>query len=525
MQNTLAGIGLGVGVLVAGLSYFQARLGGPLPGVMRPRFRAGLALGVVLVITFFLLTLPKAAPFSPGQSLGLGFLIGGLFALVGAFLSARLINPERAYWPYPVNLLFSAALAALSLTLLLFQGNPGDALIGCALGIVLLAGIFRLIAASPATGENAEVSLENLATAAEAMATFAVTLAAGSLLAIYHFNQNSQRGWWTYLLALAGFWLIGQAISYAVTTRQATRKYPLLPFSVAAIAAAALLLIAGNIVGRGLNPGEALLSTLAVGIVSAALIAWLALSAPAAQASWPRALQASALAALLALFLIVLTFKLQAGFGAAVALVAAWGIAAPAFAGRSRVTTQALALGASYLLLRLFLERVSGAMSEFSMSFHYTLVGAVLGILLPFIYSALHLRPGLGRALLLGAVVALSPVVVMALWGPDAMLGLLAGLVGAQALSLLLAPLGKVAPALADWQAPTSLLALLMGLIAFQFSQAFYQLYEISRMQKAYLAGAIALLVILWALIAGLAQSCRRGQSTPASAPISGQEG
>jgi len=542
MESILAWIGLGAGTLAAAISFVTASLAPQPPAAQRPRIAPGLFLGIALTVILFLLTLPTQPPFSPGQRLGWGFLIGGAAGLLAAFGAARVERADRSYWPYPAALTLSLALAGCSLVILLFRGDPGDALLGCALGLAMIGGIFRtILPAQPAAAEAARPEgrrggSESLATgnpvqaplsagALEASAIMAVTLAAGCSLAVYHFHDSGLRGWWAYLLALAALWIVGQTLACIPSAHRAFAKYPLLWPTAAAAFSLILVLVFGWRLGAKLEPAESLGLLLVAGSVTAALIAWLAIGVE--DAPWPSALRVHALGAVLMLFLAALSFKLLAGFGAAVALMAGWAVAGPMLGLRAparRALAQALAVGANLLLLRLFLERSGGAVGEVELSLHYTLIGVVIGALLPFVYSSLHLRWGLGRTLLLGALGALSPVALLALWGPDAALGLLAGLVGAQALALMLLPLAETNPQIGLWQAPTPLLALGAALVAAQFSRPFAFLYDMPRVYKGYLAAGIAAAVVLWIAATALAQWRGRKRTLPTEAPAAGRE-
>lgn len=80
------GVLYAIAVLMASRS---AGRGGPLPA-MCPFRQHLVPLGgalVALVVGPFVLTLFRQAPFAPGGRLGWGFLIGGLFGLVAAWMA------------------------------------------------------------------------------------------------------------------------------------------------------------------------------------------------------------------------------------------------------------------------------------------------------------------------------------------------------------------------------------------------------------------------------------------------------
>jgi len=526
MEVILAAIALGVGVLAAALLFAEGTLSaGPPRAEERLRLGPPLALGGALTVVFFLLTLPAEPPFSAGLRLGWGFLIGGAAMLLAAGAGARVLRADRSYWPHPSGLVMALVLAAFSLVVLLFHGDPVDALLGCAFGIVMVAGIFRtMLPSAPSTEDNGGLAA-TLGLTLEGGALLGVTLAAGCALAVYHFNQTALRGWWAYLPALAALWVVGQTVVHVAGSHLRAERFARLWVLAAALVTLALVLVAGWRIGARLQPAESLELLLVSGSVTIGLIAWLALTVE--RAEWPRAMRSHALAAALILFLAVVSFKLLAGFGTAVALVAAWGIATLAAGvqgSASRMPAQALGVGASLLLLRVFMERSGRSLGDSEFAFHYTLIGLIIGAVLPFVYASLHLRPGLRRALLLGGLAALSPLAMLALWGPDAALGLLAGLVAAQAIALLLQPIAEVMPEVAAWQAPSTLVALLAGLVAVQFTRPFSYLYEMPRAYKVYIACGIALAVILWIIAAALLQLRRERRAAAPGAPTPGME-
>jgi hypothetical protein len=513
----LGAIGLGIGLLAAVISFLIPVFTASSPPVQeRPKLAAGRTLALALMLVLFILAMLKEAPFSPGQQLGWGLLIGGMAALLSASLLARLGKPQNAYLPYPDTLVLSLVLAAMSLTFLLFRGNPVDALMGCALGVVLVAGIFRVLSkaeCASAEGSSPEPAFLDLPRLLEAGAIFSVTLASASALAVYHFNKADLRGWWAFPLALAGFWLLGRIIAFIAALQQPVAKYPSLLLLTSAVLAAAFAIVPSILLSArmetGLSSPIPLGNLIPAGLITAALLAWLILSHRSTEQSWPAALQVLSLAVLLVVFLTALTFRMEAGFGVGIALLAAWSIAGSLLGLKhplSNLPVQALAVGAGFLLLRLFLERIGATTGEADMSLHYTLIGLTLGALLPFVYASFSLKSGTGRALFLGALGGLSPLALLTLWGPDTLVGLLAGLMVAQALQVMLTPIRQISAMGATWQAPIALLALGMGLVAVQFSRAFAFLYELTRAQKSYVAAVIALLAVLWIISLGLAQ-------------------
>jgi hypothetical protein len=127
------------------------------------------------------------------------------------------------------------------------------------------------------------------------------------------------------------------------------------------------------------------------------------------------------------------------------------------------------------------------------------------------------------RAILLLVLGVLAIPAALALWGLDAVLGLLLGLIAAQGLVLLgrlVAPIAATATESsepADWPAPAAILGLGVALVAVQFSQPLGFLYEVPRAVKVYIAGGIALAALLWIIGLGLLRLRKR---TPRPAPM-----
>jgi hypothetical protein len=496
--SVLAGISLGVAVLVAAVSLF-------IPAWVVPRRRPptapsvvpALVLGALGVLVIFVLTLPASPPFSLGMRLGLGVLIGGVIGLQALWWAPRLATGE----PYAAIYASASAVAALSLTLLLFSGNPGGALLGCALGFGLVAGVGQVMVGGATTAPLALAAILGGA------------LAAGSVLALERFASSGERGWWAYPMALAASWLLGQAIAAAaVSPSDLPARRPVASTAIVAGAAAAAALVLGWLLASRLEPPLPVVGVLIAGLVTGFLASWVAVATTAEGAQPAAAARGAALAALLVLFLVVAAFRGLHGFGAAVALIAAAGLAVSmAGWGRSGAIAAALALGANFLLLRVFLERGDTLLGEVDASTHYTLLGMILGALLPILYASLHSRPGAGRAVALGSLTAASPPIVLALWGQDAGVGLLAGLVIAPAVAAVAAPFAPE-----RWATPVPLVALGMALILVQFSGSLLLLYDWPRAAKMGLAGAVALVAVLWILGASL---------TAARAPRGAEEG
>jgi len=488
MLITLTAVALGLGVVTAVLCYLVSVWSGHRPRLSdRKATVAAVVLGGLVTLLVFALALPSTPPFSPGLRLGWGVLIGGVLGVLGALGAAGLARGDGPAPAHGSAFAASVAVVAVALALLLFRDDPAEALLGCALGFGVVAGAVRTMVSAP------EVALPM-----EASGVLAALLAAACLLGSYHYEAAADRGWWAYPLVLAGAWLLAYTIALVLSLRRGwpgRAGAPALAGVLAAVLAAGL----GALLAQRLGGERPFLPVVLAGLLVGGLVVWLSHSVAGEEETSAARFRAGALAALLMLFLLAFTFKLQQAFGTGVALAAFAGIAgASALAGwrAAAMPGLVLAAGANYLLLRVFLERGGMSANDVAPDVHYTLVGMLLGVMLPFLYASFRARPGAGRAVLLGMVALGSPVVLAALWGPDAVVGFLGGLVIAPALAAFVrAPAGGVA-----------IVAVGMALVSAQLGKAFQLLYRLPRVDKAYVAGAVALVVVLWIVGLGAAQ-------------------
>ncbi len=500
LEVILAAIGLAIGAVAALFSFFVPQMITPSArSGERPRITGGFALALLLIVVLGLLALLKHPPFSSGQHLGAGYLIAGLAALLGALACSRIPNPGLAYWPFPYALQASMALVASSLTLLIFKGDPVEAMLGCALGFTLVAGCFRITYGAG--------RMLDLARALEAGAALAVILSAACTRGVFHFHSRDQRGWWAFPLALAAFWLLGQIISYLASASKSLTKLPIASLLISSTLSVTLALVLGSVLGLKLQPALSVVTLLLTGAVTAALIIWLAMTAEREAQDWALWLQVGGTCVILALLLLIVSFKILAGYGVAIALIAAWAVVGSALgmgAFAARLPLQVVMMGANFLLLELFLARPGMHVGQSDLSLHYAVVGAVIGVLLPAVYSSLLLEAGIGRTIMLGVLGSLTPVIFLTFWGQDVLLGLMVGLVARQGVGAGFVALVATSEKWAPWQAPTALLALGMAIVTVQFSQSLSFLYDMPRLYKAYLAGGVAALVVLWVVALAL---------------------
>jgi hypothetical protein len=108
-----------------------------------PFFTSSLRLVSLLLLVGFLATLPQKPPFTTGNLLGRGFLVGGLFALLAVWTtwrnaraSAELSDPAPLALGYPTAL--SLAFLALLVPFQTMREGLHDALIGAGIGWTLI---------------------------------------------------------------------------------------------------------------------------------------------------------------------------------------------------------------------------------------------------------------------------------------------------------------------------------------------------------------------------------------------------
>jgi hypothetical protein len=199
----------------------------------------------------------------------------------------------------------------------------------------------------------------------------------------------------------------------------------------------------------------------AAGLVLSMTLWWLS-AETAGAASWDAVsgLPAGAhvVSVLLTLAGVVAAFYLLIGYGVGIAMVAAWlppalaalaPRAAPAplpaeYAERAATavarTSLLLMLGVVILLYRLFVQRFDADLIGASLTDHFAIFTFVAGLFVPgllarpLVRAPAGLGPQMVRLALVGLLMILVPATAIALWGPRAAVGLLAGFAAATAL-------------------------------------------------------------------------------------------
>ncbi|MHB9133676.1 MAG: hypothetical protein ACYDBB_21645 [Armatimonadota bacterium] len=477
----------------------------------------------VLVAVFFLLTLPAARPFSAGMTLGWGFLIGSLLGIYAIFAAAGAGGEEERN--IRIVGLLSAAVLGPSVILLLFHGYPNDALIGCALGAVLVAAIYSgvlrpLEAAAPVEGESPYSVYRGI----EIFALATVAIAAGAYLGINHQFPNATTtavagGYW----ALPAIAVAAGALGLTLLSSGLLQRFGDWRAFIAGLFSAFLAVIVIAALQVKLLPGLswslALYGLLAFGFVQAVLIR------EEQQAPDRATLRPVALAFGTVIFTLAMTaiaFTMLRGYGQALVMLPALLLISISFFGRRSSTTplaESLGIGVLSVLLlltlyRVFLEKVGqGWRLDFQQQ--YDMFAVLLGVGVSFGVLAFAMRGiedarrhaekiqlgmPLVRTMLLGFFLAIVPVALVAVWGVKAGGAFLVGLVIGQVIWVLLTAWVVGEERRLALAAMPHIFFLATALVAIQFSPLVLAL-NLTGLEKRLIVGVIALAVIAWILV------------------------
>lgn len=510
MEGSAVNVGLGwlgvvVGAIGAIVAEEMAKSGRRVDarGLLKERRLDWLCAAVTLLVTLilFAVAMLKQAPFSPGQGLAYGLLIGGLFGSIETIRSAWLTEAASSVRTARLSTLASlfAGLAAVSVTYVTFAANPWEPLIGFATGVAM-AAIFHTY--------MQHIAGRELSVRTEAWAVFSITVAAAILLSMRHFDATHLRVWWAMPILLATTVLVADYIGTEVASLGRLKENPAASYLVSVLVGAAITVGLVAIYAWKLYNDWSLLYAALAGFGVAIIVAW-TFAGFARDESAASATEAGAASVLLVVAFAVVTFKLWAGLGIAVGLVAAWAVAMPALTAaagaeeRPKLLSDAalwpLGFGLAILLFRLFLQEYRPELRGSDLEIHYTFVGALLGAILPFILvsNVAKLREAkagsfalLGVAVM-GLVAAASPLILAVLWGDRSALGFVFGLIAAVAFMLL----SRISYADARYSA----VPLVIGaeLTAIQFTRLTTDL-EATRAVRIVVLAAVVLLCVVW---------------------------
>ena len=486
------GVGIGLAGCIAALVMSGARPG-EVPGeqVIRTRTRMAVGLTVILTIIVWAIAMQTRPPFSLGQGLAFGFLIGGLTGAAALILSCtlglRIIgdNSERRKLLSNLSIAF-LALFGTALTYVIFRGYPQPALIG----FMIAAAMAAILHYYTQDADSAQGSL------VLTWAVAAILIAAGTLLAVEHFGQTAQRTWWALPILMVSTVLIATYIgAELLSSGRRVLGYLIGPV---------IVLILSALYSWRLVADWMLLAVTAVGIAITAIIAWL-VRGPEVGDESSGGLDIASICVLLVVAFVVATFTLWAGLGIAVGLVAGLSVGLLATGSSGRVFRDAISLALVILLFKLFVEMNRSSLGGADMRVHYTFIGALLGAVLPFMFvSALvRSRNGDARTLVsvafIGLVAAAAPLLLCLVWGIKSVLGFAFGLPAAMAFMLLANMSGdRERPAFGAYS--IALLAIGAELMAVEFSSTL-AVVEMTRAVRIAILGGVVIIAAAWSAL------------------------
>lgn len=477
----------------------------------RVRSVAGLTLLVALV--FWAVAMQTRLPFSPGQRLGMGFLIGGIAGALAQMLAYRLAatgqdDQQRRLAMHSVAFF---ALFGASLTYSIFHNDPQTAVLGFAVGAVM-SGILAYYSRDMESPAGVY---------AEAWSILSITIAVGIWLSVAHFNSIEQRNWWPLPILIASTILIASYIGTELSSFGRLQGRPGLSKMLPTVAVIVIILGLTAIYSARIVQDWALLTVVAVGMAIAGIATWLASKLNVAQ-DGAAGLDVASAVVLLTVAFAVAAFKLWSGLGIAVGLLAAWAIALFQFgtgeaAGmKSRTLRGVLALGLVILLFKVFVERYHSEIGSADLRIHYTFIGALLGAILPFTFVSTLARMRssaesntmlIAQVASIGLAAALSPLLLFMVWDIKVVLGFVFGLAAAIAF-LLMVGLSKEDSLLS--RESISLLAVGAQLSAIVFTAPLIEI-ELTRMVRISMLGAVVLVAAVWLVLTGI-WSARRSR-------------
>ncbi len=467
-----------LGVVVAAGGVAASRL---FRGWLTPRSRPSaplVALGVLLAGVAFVLCLPTRLPFSPGNQMAYGALLGIAAALL-ALLALWLSQSTHAHKSQVALIagLGGIALALVAVTDVLFAGDPRFALAG--------AGSAVLLVLLPPLWLREED--DGGATPLEVFGLAALLLVFAALLAIHRHGFPAVRPFWALPAIAMAAGLLGTVVAAFCLGATRAPKWGMVLIAVAV--AVGIWLGGGLLLGRvyDLSVPHQVTVLLAMG--------WVAFGLAAAEIGRDSdRLAVRLIVPLLAIVLFAIGFNLGGGYGVSVALAGGLGLCLPLarWDGRRSSVLLLAALGALYLAYRLYLENFgeefrSHARLDFAR--HYVLVGIAAALV--WTAAAWQQRPGRAAAAAQWAALALLPAVVFVVFGHEALLGLVIGLLIAHLVVPAVAPHTEAPPALPSVFFP---LAALWAVIIPNWA---HFMLELPRWTRGTIIGAAAVAVVL----------------------------
>lgn len=523
---------------------------------------------IALSILVFLVTLPSKAPFAAGQSLGKGFALGSIGALLAGWVALRLtqgsdddrLAADRA--GAAVAAPHSMALVVCTIALHSLRFSLLDSLMGAAIGWFCVTALL-LVGLLGNERKERRRSFPLIAGLG-----FAVTLCAfaalGELRGAAHFGRGTMVSWSVIGLAFASgipVVLLLTSLPSGILARLAG-GLPLAGFAhrlaggvltdaeaeargiraVRSGVCVLLMLGLGKLLSMRVSSQPHLNHVFWIGIASGLLAWWLIATrdrTPAddkASQDWLY----GGLAILVLLAGSMAAFQMLAGVGVGLMAISAWltGGLVSAFAlepatgdtlseglvsaKTERQVLRLLFFAVVLLLFRLFAARYPAELRGVGLTDQFALFGIVVGAVLPLLFSGYLLRTAdsqttsgsLFRVCVTGVITLLVPAVVLLLWGAKCGQAMVIGV----GLSLVLMGTGEsLLPAL---------FALAVALALTQWTQHVLDVVSLSRDEKLHilkwLVGSLAVVVIVGDYVSRIGRPRR---TSPAQAPASAPGG
>ena len=521
MQTILAVIAVAgalVGMIFTTVLHRQAKPadeGGMPLGMLKPL----ILFALITALALLLCTVPASSPFAPGMRLGWGILIGAALGVYALFEAGR--GRQDAEGTLNTIGMLSAAALGPGLVLLIFHGYPNEALSGCALGALLVAGIGAAMLRPLCAVAEREID----AGTAHGVETFALATtcaAVGARLAIAHFPRGAggmQGGYWS----LPALLIAVSALAFIVISGSWLNKWDIRwrPLVSGLIVSLIILIVLAPMQAKllpALHWELAGMGLLAFGFVLAVLIRTEGLVTD---------FRPTALAfgfAMLAVLVAAIAFRVQRGYGEILALLAALPLVAALSLQTARdraPLTASLGVGGFTVLLllaiyRLFLERAGRGMAlDFQQQYEMlaVLLGAgVVFALLGFTGDNLrHARklltgakPNLAfliaRTVLLGVLLTGVPLLLMTLWGARGAGAFLVGLIVSEVIWMTLSSMNAGEMRVAMLATAPHVYLLGAALVTVQVARLLLAL-GISRTGKLIVLAVLIVAAIAWVIL------------------------
>jgi hypothetical protein len=443
--------------------------------------RPSLAVGGALPILVFLATLPSRPPFAAGHRLGWGFLIGGLAALIAFATLSRGASPGIENGPERRSALLAGAcflaVAAAVAPAIWFRSAELDALLGTAIG--WLSVTLTLLAGLGMAGEERS-ALTLLASAAAGFCVAACTaVGLGEYRGVVGDALTPNPLTWAGIAACWAFTVPIAILIASVPARLVSAAVSRLPFAgrpvgvvgrlfgteesqavviglLRALAACLVGLATATLLEHRAGDQFPAVRLAAIGMAAALVSWWLCTARSDTDAARQ---QNGAISVIVMLLGAMLAYQWMAGFGLAVYHLAIWialavplaslscvrNVEQPAAPDRPDARAAARLVGlmlfmVAWALYRLFGTRFSHDLRGVGLADHYALFGVMLGVVMPAALAGYVRRRAqegasagqetldLARLAFAGAILLLTPGMMLLLWGPKAALALVMGL-------------------------------------------------------------------------------------------------